>query len=458
MGVVVSPAIFRAYDIRGIVDRELTVAVYEVLGRAAGAYFQRSQRRRIVVAHDARLTSPSFAAGLVRGLRASGCDVIDIGMAPTPLMYFAVSYLGADGGAVVTASHNPPEFNGLKLRQSDPVYGGEPLSSQELRQVAALALGDLPPDAAVVGGYEQRDMTAAYIADVVTHFRLARPVRVVLDGGNGVAGPLGLRTLEAIGCEVVPLYIEPDGHFPNHHPDPLKEENLRDLKAHVRAVGAELGVSLDGDGDRLGVVDGSGAMVFADRTMIVLARDALANGPAPIVFDVKCSTVLRDAIRASGGTPVMWKTGYTNGSQKMRELGAPLAGELSGHIFARLPHHHCDDGTFAACWLLAALERSGQSLVEALAPYPPLPSVPEDRLEYPEDRKFAAVDYVRDRLSPHYEVTRIDGVRIDFPDGWGLIRASNTESVITTRFEAHTPERVAEIRALIIDALTEFRR
>jgi phosphomannomutase len=292
---------------------------------------------------------------------------------------------------------------------------------------------------------------------VARHMRLARPIKIVLDGGNGVAGPIGVRTFEAIGCEVIPLYIEPDGTFPNHHPDPLKEENLADLKQAVLAHGAAIGIGLDGDGDRLGVVDGTGTMIFADRYMIALAQYLLTlHGPAPVIYDVKCSLVLEEAIRSFGGTPVMWKTGYTNGSAKMREIGAVLAGELSGHVFGSITHHHYDDGTFTGCLLLKALEAQGKTLAEAMAPYPPLPSLDEGRLPYDEARKFAVVEYIRDQFAPHYPVSEIDGVRVDFGDGWGLIRASNTESVITTRFEARTWERAHAIRDLMLAKLREF--
>jgi phosphomannomutase len=456
----VNPTIFRAYDIRGLVDVDLSEQVYLTLGRAAGSYFRRRQgapaRPRIVVARDARLTSPAYAAALIAGLRATGCDVVDIGMGPTPLMYFALSYLGADGGAVVSASHNPPEFNGLKLRQSDPRYGGEPLASDQIQQVGRIANGgDFETGA---GGYEQIDISETYVQDVARLFKLDRPIKIVLDGGNGSGGPLGLRTFQAIGCDVVPLYIEPDGTFPNHHPDPLKIENLRGLIAAVREHGAALGIGLDGDADRLGVIDGGGNMVYADRYMIVLARHVLAGGPAPIVFDVKCSTILRDAISEFGGTPVMWKTGYTNGSAKMREIGAPLAGELSGHIIADFEHHAFDDGTFAGCYLLKALEQSGQTIDEALAPYPPLPSAPEGRLDFPEAYKFQVVHYLRDRFAGAYPVSDVDGVRVDFGDGWGLVRASNTESAITTRFEAQTAERAAAIRDIMLGVVDEFRQ
>jgi phosphomannomutase len=461
MTYAVNPTIFRAYDIRGVVDVDLSEAVYHTLGRAAGTYFrQRNAEKkgnpRIVVGRDARLTSPAFAAALIAGLRSTGCDVIDIGMVPTPLMYFALAYLKTDGGAVVSASHNPPEFNGLKLRQSDPRYGGEPLDSEQIQQLERIANGG--NFSSGDGGYEQADLADAYVQDVARYFTLERPVKIVLDGGNGAGGPLGLRTFEAIGCQVVQLYIEPDGTFPNHHPDPLKEANLKDLIAAVRHHGAALGIGLDGDGDRLGVVDGSGTMIFADRYLIVLARHALARGPAPIVFDVKCSTVLRDAIREFGGEPVMWKTGYTNGSAKMRELGAPLAGELSGHVLADIEYHTFDDGIFAGCYLLKALENSGQTLEQALVPYPALPSLPEDRLPFDEATKFQAIEHIRDTFAPNYAVSTVDGVRVDFGDGWGVVRASNTEPAITTRFEAQTPARVAEIRALMLGALDRFKQ
>jgi phosphomannomutase len=452
----VNPTIFRAYDIRGVVGADLSEAVYTTLGRAGGTYFRARGGRRIVVARDARLTSAAYAAALIDGLRASGCDVVDIGMVPTPVMYFAVAFLGADGGAVVTASHNPPEFNGLKLRQSDPQYGGEPLNGEQIQEVARIAnSGNFASGA---GGYEERDVSDAYVADVAKHLKLSRPVKIVLDGGNGVAGPIGLRTFEAIGCEVVPLFIEPDGRFPNHHPDPLKEANLAQLIAEVRASGAALGIGLDGDGDRLGVVDGSGTMVFADRYLIVLARHALARGPAPIVFDVKCGLLLPEAIRAFGGTPVMWKTGYTNGSAKMRDVGAPLAGELSGHVFADTPLHVYDDGIFAGCHLLYALEQSGETLEAALSPYPPLPDAPEDRLHFDEATKFEVIEFLRDQFAAEYPVLDVDGVRVDFGDGWGLVRASNTEPAITTRFEARTAERVQQIRALMLGKVEEFKK
>jgi phosphomannomutase len=454
----VNATIFRAYDIRGVVGRDLSEDVYFILGQSAGTIFRNEGRKRIVVARDARLTSPAFAAAMIAGLRRVGCDVIDLGMVPTPVMYFAVSYLQADGGSVVTASHNPPEFNGLKLRRYEPAFGGEPFDGESIQEVGRIARNGTFFADTVEGSYEQIDISEAYVQDVARHLKLSQPVKIVLDGGNGVAGPIGVRVFEALGCEVVPLYIEPDGRFPNHHPDPLKEENLTDLKRAVLDHGAAIGIGLDGDGDRLGVVDGSGTMIFADRYMIVMARHFLRHGPAAIIYDVKCSLVLTEAIQAFGGTPVMWKTGYTNGSAKMRELGAPLAGELSGHVFGSMPHHHFDDGTFAGGLLLKALEASGETLEQAMVNYPSLPSLDEGRLHYDEALKFKAVDYIRDQFVHDYPVSEVDGVRVDFGDGWGLIRASNTEPAITTRFEARTWERAHQIRDLMLAKLREFEQ
>jgi phosphomannomutase len=457
MGVALNPTIFRAYDIRGVVGGDLDEAVYVRLGQAVGAYFGEQGLRRIVVARDARLSSPQFQAALIQGLRATGCDVIDIGQAPTPVMYFAIEHLGADGGAIVSASHNPPEFNGLKLRRAHPHYGSEPLSSEEIQTIGRIALAGGFPGG--TGSLSQVDVSAAYVASVasVLPFSGPRP-RVVLDAGNGVAGPIGLRLYQALGLEVVPLFIEPDGAFPNHHPDPLKAENLQHLIAAVRAHGADLGVGLDGDGDRLGVVDRDGTIVFADRYLIALATYLLGQRRGPVVFDVKCSAVLPRAIEDLGGTPVMWKTGYPHLSAKMRETGAVLGGELSGHIMVPIPRHFYDDGAFAGAYLLYALTQLGTTLAEVLAPYPQLPSLDEGRIPFPEELKFRAIEYVRERFSSAYRVIDVDGVRVDFGDGWGLLRASNTEPALTNRFEAQTMERALAIRDQMMGAVEEFRR
>ena len=456
MGLTFNSAIFRAYDIRGIVGIDLDDALYTRLGQAIGTLLRGRGSDSIVVARDARLSSANFQTALIEGLRKSGCRVIDIGEAATPVMYFAVEQLGVDAGAIITASHNPPEFNGLKLRLSHPTYGSEPAPSTLIQELGQIALAQNFVEG--VGHVTPHDVSADYIANVTKRLSFShRRPKVVLDGGNGVAGPLALALYQALGLEVVPLFIEPDGTFPNHHPDPLKVENLQQLMVAVRTHGADLGIALDGDGDRLGVVDSDGQVVFADRYLIALATYELSRRKGPVVFDVKCSAVLPAAITALGGEPIMWKTGYTNLSAKMREVGALLGGELSGHTIIPTPGHSFDDGAFAGAYLLYALGQLGTTLRELLAPYPTPYSIAEDRIPFPEEFKFQAVDYVRAAFSQGYQVTEVDGVRVDFGDGWGLLRASNTEPVLTNRFEAQTIERAQAIRDLMMGVVEEFR-
>lgn len=473
MGEAINPAMFRAYDIRGVVGDDLTEATLTTLGCAAGTYFRSRGGTSLVVGRDARCSSPGFQAAFIEGLLRTGIDVINIGEVPTPVMYFAVEHLQADGGAVISASHNPPEYNGIKLRRSHPVYGSEPVFGPpilELYQIASngqFAQGN--------GTLREQNISDAYVQSVVRLLRLPqpdrrgnRPVRVVLDGGNGVAGPIGMRVLQAVGAEVIPLYIEPDGTFPNHHPDPLKAQNLQGLIAAVQTHEADIGLALDGDGDRLGVVDGNGEIIWADRYLIALARYLLAQRAGAVVFDVKCSQVLAQAVQSFGGTPVMWKTGYASISAKMRETGAVLGGELSGHTFATYPGHYYDDGTFAGAHLIYALcslsqemnhqGKSFLSLSEVLAPYPALPSLTEGRIRFTDATKFQVIEHVRSRFAGRYPLIEVDGVRVDFGDGWGIVRASNTEPVITTRFEATTEERVHTIRDLMMEAVEEFRQ
>jgi phosphomannomutase len=457
MAAALNPTIFRAYDIRGIVDTDLTDEVYFALGQASGTFFLRRGPARIVVARDARLSSPRFQASFIAGALSTGLDVIDVGQVPTPVMYFALEHLEVDGGAIISASHNPPEYNGLKLRRSHPIFGGEPLGSEDIQEIGRLALNGI--FASGQGALNSADVTDAYVASVsrLLPFPVDFHPRVVLDGGNGVAGPIGLRTFEALGFDVVPLFIEPDGTFPNHHPDPLKAENLQQLIAAVREHKASIGIALDGDGDRLGVVDGDGTIIYADRYLIVLATYLLAQRKGPVVFDVKCSAVLARAIRALGGEPIMWKTGYSSCSAKMREVNAVLGGELSGHTFSTFPGHYYDDGTFAGAHLIYALYRLNTTLSAALEPFPELPSLDEGRIPFDEAQKFKLVDYLVERFKRDYEVLEVDGCRVEFGDGWGLVRASNTEPAITTRFEAESETRVREIRDLMLTAVADFR-
>lgn len=471
----VNPAIFRAYDIRGLVDVDLTDETLAILGRATGTFFREQGAHTLVAGRDARSSSPRFQEAFIDGLCSTGIDVIDIGEVPTPVMYFAVEHLHADGGVVISASHNPPEYNGVKLRRAHPVYGSEPVSEATIQAVGTLA--NQGQFAQGNGTCRTANVIDAYVQSVVSTLRLpdmcrdrARRPRVVLDGGNGVAGPVGARTLEALGIEVIPLYIEPDGTFPNHHPDPLKAVNLQDLRKTVLQHQADAGFALDGDGDRLGVVDSNGEIVWADRYLIVLARYLLAQRRAPVVFDVKCSSVLANAIRDFGGTPVMSKTGYASISARMRELNAILGGELSGHTFSTYPGHYYDDGTFAGAHLTCALCHLGneidnrqsssgmRSFADILSPYPVLPSLMEDRIRFTDATKFQVIDYVRAHFAGRYPLIELDGVRVDFGDGWGIVRASNTEPVITTRFEATTSERVYAIRDLMLDVVEASRQ
>jgi phosphomannomutase len=467
--VTVDPSMFREYDIRGFVDQNFTEPVLERIGKAFGTFLATLRRGAtgaeggpgvLAVGRDVRLSSLRYQRALIAGLRATGASVIDVGQVPTPLVYFAVNHLRTDGGAAVTASHNPPQYNGLKLRKRVPDQpNGLPLLPAEIQELSRLAQHG-PYREAPEGALRQEDVVEPYIAYVRSRIRLERALRVVVDAGNGVAGPVATRVLEQIGCEVVPLYCEPDGTFPHHMPDPLKPENLQDLIARVKETRADIGVALDGDGDRLGVVDDQGQILEADRYLILLARQALAQHPgASIVFDVKCSMALIEEIERMGGKPVMSRTGYPNIMSRRSEVQAVLAGELSGHIFFNDPVIDFDDGTFAAANLLQALARQDQPLSQIVAQLPRYYATPEERFHCPDDQKFAVIEQLREQFRADPRVKRIvdlDGARVTFDGGWGLVRASNTEPALTTRFEAVTPERVQEIRRDFLDRLAKI--
>jgi phosphomannomutase len=465
-GVTVDPSMFREYDIRGFVDQNFTEPVLQRIGKAFGTFL--AQRRSpsdagpgtLAVGRDVRLSSARYAQALIAGLRGTGADIVDVGQVPTPLVYFAVNHLNTDAGAAVTASHNPPQYNGLKLRKRDEgLPNGLPLQPAEIQEVCRLA-SDGPFRQGAGGGLRQADVVEPYVAYVQDRIRLARRLIVVVDAGNGVAGPVATRVLQAIGCQVIPLYCEPDGTFPNHMPDPLKPENLQDLIRQVKESGADLGIALDGDGDRLGVVDDQGQILEADRYLILLARNALRERPgASVVFDVKCSMALIEEIQRLGGQPVMSRTGYPNIMARRREVGAALAGELSGHMFFNDPVIDFDDGTFAAANLIQALAQEGAPLSQIVAALPRYYSTPEERFYCPDDQKFGVVDQLREafRADPRVkEVVDLDGARVTLEGGWGLVRASNTEPALTTRFEAISPERTEEIRQDFLHRLAEI--
>jgi phosphomannomutase len=450
----VDGSMFREYDIRGFVDQNFTEEVLERTGKAFGTFLAARRGGKdvgtLAVGRDVRLSSARYAKSFITGLRSTGADIIDVGMVPTPLVYFAVNRLNTDGGGAVTASHNPPQYNGLKLRKRESDSpNGLPLQPNEIQEVRRLAQEGGFREAAQ-GSYREQDVVADYVQYVQSRIKLARPTRVVLDAGNGVAGPVAVQTLQAIGCEVVPLYCDPDGNFPNHMPDPLKPENLRDLIAKVKETGADLGVALDGDGDRLGVVDDTGEILWADQYLILLARNALRDQPgASVVFDVKCSMALSEEIERMGGKPVMSRTGYPNIMVRRQEVDAVLAGELSGHMFFNDPVVDFDDGTFAAANLLQAISRESGKLSQVVAGLPKYVSTPEERFYCPDDQKFDVIATLTEefrRQEGVKQVIELDGARVVLQDGWGLVRASNTEPALTTRFEAKTQDRADQIR------------
>jgi len=444
----VPKTIFRQYDVRGLVGDELTPGLARGIGRAfATAGWDRVGRApAIAVGRDNRPSGEALAAGVRRGIAEAGGTAVDVGTLPTPALYFAVHALGADGGVQVTGSHNPPEFNGFKL-----VLGGEAFHGEEILELWETIVAERWRSGQ---GRETSDgsVLARYREGIVTRHRLERPVRVVVDCGNGVGSLIAVPTLEALGAEVTPLFCESDGTFPNHHPDPTVPENLRDLQATVRRTGAELGLAFDGDADRIGAVDETGEIIYGDQLLVILGRDAVRRfGPGtPVIFDVKCSEVLPAALRAAGAEPVMWKTGHSLIKAKMKELAAPLAGEMSGHMFFGGDYLGFDDALFAAARLLEIVSRQPFGLSPLLADLPRTITTPEIRVDVPEAEKFAIVEAAARHFTARYPVNTIDGIRITFPDGWGLLRASNTQPILVLRFEASNHRSLDAARSEVV--------
>jgi len=435
-------SIFKAYDIRGVVPESINEAMAQALGCAFGTLALREGQTAVAVGRDGRLSGPTLSAALMRGLASAGIEVIDIGMATTPMLYFAANTLCASG-IQVTGSHNPKDYNGFKmLLAGRAIYGDE---IQTLRRL----MEDESWQLQAGGSVRCVDVLADYQARIVGGIALARPMKIVVDSGNGVAGASAPGILRAIGCEVTELLSEVDGNFPNHHPDPSKPENLRDVVAALKAGDAEIGLAFDGDGDRLGIVTKEGNTIYPDRQMMLFARDVLTRAPGgTIIFDVKCSQQLAPTIAAAGGVPLMFKTGHSLIKAKMKEIGSPLGGEMSGHIFFKERWYGFDDGTYAACRLLEILSRSpdGNAVLNAL---PTSFSTPELNVRCAEGEPHALVDQLVAQVNfPAPAVlTTIDGLRVDWPDGFGLIRASNTTPVLVLRFEGHTPAALARIQS-----------
>jgi len=447
-----SPSIFKAYDIRGVVPSTLSEEVAHALGLAFGTLALREGEKAVAVGRDGRLSGPALSAALIRGLVAAGVDVIDIGPATTPMLYFAANTL-CTSGIQVTGSHNPKDYNGFKM-----VLAGRAIYGEDIQAVRRLMEQGGTP-AAQPGKVRNINVLAPYRDRIVQDAKLARPMKIVVDSGNGIAGASAPGIFRALGCEVIELFSEVNGDFPNHHPDPSKPENLKDLIAAIREHGAELGLAFDGDGDRLGIVTRGGNNIYPDRQLMLLARDVLTRVPGgTIIFDVKCTQRLAPAIREAGGVPLMYKTGHSLIKAKMKEVNSPLGGEMSGHIFFKERWFGFDDGTYAGARLLEVLSRHDDPSA-VLDGLPTSFSTPELNVKCAEGEPHMLVERLTARLdfeSPA-EVSTIDGVRVDWPDGFGLIRASNTTPVLVLRFEGQTPAALNRIEARMLALLREVK-
>jgi phosphomannomutase/phosphoglucomutase len=434
-------SIFKAYDIRGIVDQTLTTDAAYWIGRALGSEAETRGEQHVYVARDGRLSGPKLIEALSKGLLDAGRDVTDLGMVPTPVLYYAAYALGTGSGIMVTGSHNPPEYNGLKM-----VLGGTTLSGPDIQQLRKrIEAGNFSEGQ---GKLDTQDVVEQYIQRVTGDAKLARPLKVIVDCGNGVPGAVAPKLLRELGCEVTELFCEVDGNFPNHHPDPSQPENLEDLKKALKEQGGDIGLAFDGDGDRLGVVTPKGNVIWADRQMMLYARDVLSRNPgAEIVYDIKCTVNLGKIIEQAGGKPVMWKTGHSFIKAKLKESGGLLAGEMSGHIFFKERWYGFDDALYTAARLLEILSKDNRPVDEIFDELPDNVNTPELKLHTAEgenhplvDKLVAAADF------PDAKVTTIDGLRVDFEDGFGLVRASNTTPCLVFRFEAENTEALERIQ------------
>ena len=441
--------IFKAYDIRGIVDKSLTADVVRQIGHALGSLAVEQDQKAIAVGRDGRLSGPELAGALMDGICAAGCDAIDVGCVPTPVTYFAAYELGCNSCVSVTGSHNPPDYNGLKM-----VIGGTTLALDAIQNLKArIEAGDLKQGK---GEKRSADVKTAYVDKIVGDVKLARPLKIVMDCGNGVAGAVAPELFRRLGCEIIPLYCEVDGNFPNHHPDPSKPENLEDVIRTLKETDAEIGIAFDGDGDRLGVVTKDGEIIYPDRQLMLFAADVLSRVPGgQIIYDVKCTRLLAPWIKQHGGVPLMWNTGHALVKAKLKETGAPLAGEMSGHTFFKERWYGFDDGLYTGARLLEILARSAD-VNAPLKALPNSPSTPELNIKMAEGEPFTLIDKLKaaGKFEGATEIITIDGVRVEFADGFGLARPSNTTPVVVLRFEADNAAALERIQAGFRTALT----
>ena len=439
----INPQIYREYDIRGVVDRDLTPAIVKRLGQGFGTYMIQTNKLNLVVGRDGRLSSESFADALIEGLLSTGCHVTDIGLCPTPVYYYAIFHLDKDGGMMVTGSHNPPEFNGFKVSVGkSTIFGEEIQSLGKLIERGKFSSGK--------GNLGKEEIIRPYQDYIKRNIKLEKPLRVVIDAGNGTAGGVAGLLLRDLGCELEELYCEVDGRFPNHFPDPTIPGNLKDLIDRVMKTGADVGIGYDGDADRIGVVDDQGKIIWGDQLMILFSRDILrVRKGATFVAEVKCSQNLFNDIERQGGKAIMWRTGHSLIKEKMKEEKAALGGEMSGHIFFADRYFGYDDAIYASCRLIELLSKTDKKLSQLLNDVPKTFITPEIRVDCPDDIKFKVVQHVKEALKKSYPVIDVDGARVKFEDGWGLVRASNTQPVLVLRFEALTEDRLRMFKKLV---------
>jgi phosphomannomutase/phosphoglucomutase len=447
-----NPAIFREYDIRGVADKDLLDEDVEQLGRTLATYLIRHSGHTICLGRDCRLSGTRIHDALLKGLLAAGANVLEIGVAPTPLLYFSAFHFKAHGAIVITGSHNPPEYNGFKI-----VCGSGSLHGEQIQQLLKLVqTNDFETGE---GTLKEVDAATPYLDELTAQFKFERKVNVVVDAGNGTAGPLMHRLLERLNVKATELFFEMDGAFPNHHPDPTVPENLKQLQNSVRANKAELGIAFDGDSDRIGVVDENGNVVYADMLLLIFGREILTRKPgSTFIGEVKCSQVMYDKLAELGGKPVMYKTGHSLIKAKMKQERAELAGEMSGHMFFADRYFGYDDALYAACRLLEIVAKSGKPLSYQLEGIPVLFSTPELRVDCADDKKFQVVSKVAETVRRHYPVVDVDGVRVPFEHGWGVVRASNTQPVLVMRFEATSKKMLAQYRSEIDQIVADAKQ
>ena len=444
-----NPQVFREYDVRGLVGEDLNHDFVYDLGRAIGTYGKDRGVKVMTVGRDCRLSSEEYQAAIIKGLRSAGIDVIDIGLCATPILYYSIRSLKTDGGIMVTGSHNPPEFNGFKICIGpDTIYGEEIQKLRAIMEDGQYASG--------TGTARQEDVAQDYREYLFNNVKIDAGLNIVIDAGNGVGGFFAIPLLERLGCSVTPLYCDMDGHFPNHFPDPTVEENLTGIIQLVKEKKADVGIAYDGDADRIGVITDEGKIVRGDELLLLFSRSILKENPgAAIIGEVKCSQTLYDDIAQKGGRGIMWKAGHSLIKGKMKEEHALMAGEMSGHIFFADRYFGYDDAIYASLRLLEILSKTGQNISELLSDIPRTFNTPEIRVPCSDDIKFQVVEKVKARFAAEYDVIDIDGVRVQFKDGWGLVRASNTQPVLVLRFESKTEEGLAEIRAKVEGVLKE---